>query len=211
MWSLLDADQTIPWTDKPLVFHHKYRFWVQPYTEGYHKGVHYGPRGSSLLVGSPWEYDVPKCADGVPGCSLVNGTWIHTVTGGQYKHEALVTLNFHCHAPTCLSMQVYACPTGMSLEDCNSAKSAEEAVAKGYKLLCRQDPVYGGSGNPHVTGSRFDEAGYIAIPDCLWGNAEQGLEPPLNLTGVPLFILKTANASRGHYGEMAGGQPFSLV
>ena len=57
---------------------------------------------------------------------------------------------------------------------------------------------------------RFDEAGYIAIPDCLWGSPEQGLEPPLNLTGVPLFILKTANASRGHYGEMAGGQPFCL-
>jgi hypothetical protein len=29
-WSLLDADQEIPWTDQPLVFHHKYRFWVSP-------------------------------------------------------------------------------------------------------------------------------------------------------------------------------------
>ena len=51
-------------------------------------------------------------------------------------------------------MQVYACPMGMSLEDCNSVSSAEAAIAKGYKLLCRQDPVYGGSGNPHVTASR---------------------------------------------------------
>ena len=25
MWSLLDADQEIPWTDEPLVMHHKYR------------------------------------------------------------------------------------------------------------------------------------------------------------------------------------------
>jgi hypothetical protein len=28
MWSLLDADQTIPWVDQPLIFSHKYRFWV---------------------------------------------------------------------------------------------------------------------------------------------------------------------------------------
>eukprot|EP00658_Telonema_sp_P-2_P078380 TRINITY_DN7322_c0_g1_i4.p1 TRINITY_DN7322_c0_g1~~TRINITY_DN7322_c0_g1_i4.p1 ORF type:complete len:393 (+),score=85.33 TRINITY_DN7322_c0_g1_i4:167-1345(+) len=32
MWSLLDADQPIPWSNQPLVFHHKYRFWVQPFT-----------------------------------------------------------------------------------------------------------------------------------------------------------------------------------
>ena len=25
--------------------------------------------------------DVPKCGDGVPGCALENGTWVHTITG----------------------------------------------------------------------------------------------------------------------------------
>ena len=48
----------------------------------------------------------------------------------------------------------------------------------------------------------------IAIPDCLWGSAEHGLVAPVNTSKVPLFILKTANATNGHYGEMAGGQPF---
>ena len=58
-------------------------------------------------------------------------------------------------------------------------------------------------------GSRFDEAGYIAIPDCfVWGGAEWGLEPPQQLDGVPLHIVKTCNATLGHYGEMAGGQPW---
>lgn len=95
MWSLLDAEQEIPWPEQPLVFHHKYRFWVQPFTAGYHKSVHYGG-GSQLLLGSPWEYDVPKCAAGVAGCSFVNGTWLHTVTGSKYNNEAMVTLNFHC-------------------------------------------------------------------------------------------------------------------
>ena len=48
---------------------------------------------------------------------------------------------------------------GMSLDACGNATSAEEAEARGYKLLCKQEPVYGGSGNPHVAGTRFDETG----------------------------------------------------
>ena len=31
--AMLDAEQAIPWPDQKLVFHHKYRFWVQPFTE----------------------------------------------------------------------------------------------------------------------------------------------------------------------------------
>jgi len=207
MWSLLDADQEIPWADEPLVMHIKYRFYVQPFTDGYHVPVHYG-MGSQLLIGSPWEFDVPKCADGVPGCSLVDGTWTHTVTGSKYNNERMVYLNFHCHAPTCLMMSVYACPIGTSLQDCANATSVADAEARGYTLLCRQEPVHGGTGDHRENGTHFDEAGYIAIPDCLWGSTDQGLEPPLNLTGVPLFIIKTSNATIGHYGEMAGGQPF---
>ena len=99
---------------------------------------------------------------------------------------------------------------GMSLDECGKPTTAEEAVAKGYELLCRQAPVYGGSGNPHVADTRFDETGYIAIPDCLWGSPEHGLIVPINTSKVPLFILKIANATNAHYGEMAGGQPFCV-
>ena len=35
MWSLLDADQEIPWADRPLEYHLKFRFWAQPYNESY--------------------------------------------------------------------------------------------------------------------------------------------------------------------------------
>ena len=60
MWSLLDADQRIPWTGTPLVFHHKYRFYYQsfdpvrhtPVVLGETAGNHYP--NSALLVGSPW-------------------------------------------------------------------------------------------------------------------------------------------------------------
>jgi hypothetical protein len=33
MWSLLDADQEIPWVDTPLEYHMKFRFYVQPYND----------------------------------------------------------------------------------------------------------------------------------------------------------------------------------
>jgi len=200
MWSLLDADQEIPWTDEPLVMHHKYRFWVQPYNETYHTPLTLGESvGSALLIGSPWEYDVPKCAAGVAGCSLVDDTWIHTIEGKTMGKHTFAALNFHCHAPTCLSMSVYACSKNTPVEDCNATVG---------KLLCAQHPVYGGSDNPSLIGTRFDEPGYIAIPDCFWGSAEFGLEPSPDLTGVPLYMVKTSNATWGHYGEMAGGQPW---
>eukprot|EP00658_Telonema_sp_P-2_P069144 TRINITY_DN5822_c0_g1_i8.p1 TRINITY_DN5822_c0_g1~~TRINITY_DN5822_c0_g1_i8.p1 ORF type:complete len:381 (+),score=61.25 TRINITY_DN5822_c0_g1_i8:452-1594(+) len=200
MWSLLDADQPIPWSDQPLVFHHKYRFWVQPFQPSYHTPLVLGETvGSALLIGSPWEYDVPECDHGVPGCSLVKGTWIHTVVGSTMGQHNFSALNFHCHAPTCLSMEVYRCDRSVSVGDCNSSVG---------ELICREEPVYGGTQAPAINATRFDEPGYIAIPDCFWGPAEFGLEAPPDLTGWPLHMVKTANATWGHYGEMAGGQPW---
>jgi hypothetical protein len=39
MWSLLDADQEIPWADQPLSYQIKHRFWVQDYNASYHTQV----------------------------------------------------------------------------------------------------------------------------------------------------------------------------
>lgn len=135
-------------------------------------------------------------------------------------NNTFAALNFHCHArtsiirilvllsfdaltrarvrssATCLSMEVYACEIGTPLEQCNATVG---------RLLCREEPVYGGSGHPGVAGTKFDEAGYIAQADCMWGSKAYGLESPVNLTGVPLHMVKTSNSSIGHYGEMAGG------
>ena len=174
MWSLLDADQEIPWVEQPLVFHHKWRLWVQPFNASYHTPVTYG-FGTELLLGSPYEYDVPDCkATPTPaGCTLEDGTWIHTVTGNTLGLHHFTALNFHCHAPTCLSMAVWACDKAVALADCNATVG---------RLVCEERPVYGGTGAAVLNGTRFDEAGYIAIPQCTWGSAEHGLTPPPDLT-----------------------------
>lgn len=77
-------------------------------------------------IASPVEYDVPKCGEGIMGCSLVNGTWllvqsdrsvemlprIHTIHGTFTGQGRIAAAHFHCHAPTCLSMRLYRCPKG---------------------------------------------------------------------------------------------------
>lgn len=65
----------------------------------------------------------------------------------------------HCHAPSCLSMELYSADTG--------------------KLLCRHDPVYGKTHEVNLTNffqfqqnQVHDELGYVTIPPCLWGSQE---------------------------------------
>ena len=114
-----------------------------------------------------------------------DGTWIHTVVGIQKPstkpNTHLAVAHFHCHAPTCLSMSIANNATG--------------------EMLCRSFPTYGGR-NPtqrhaNNTGGRFQEAGFVAVPPCLWGSPEHGLDPPPNLEGVTLRIVKESNATYG--------------
>ena len=203
MWSLLDADQEIPWTDQPLVMQHKWRIYVQPYNESYHKDVFYGME-NTYAVGTPLEYDIPKCAEGVAGCSFdtATNTWVHTVTGTVMgKDQPMVSLNFHCHAPACLGMKAYVCKEGVALTDCNETTG---------ELICDQHPVLGGSGDVTTNSSKFDETGYIQIPACLWGDQAQGLPLPVNASNRAVHMIKLSNATYGHTGEMVKLFPPSL-
>ena len=81
----------------------RWRFWVQPYDPSYHTALTLGESvGSAILLGSPWEYDVPKCEQGVPGCSWECGlvspgcTWVHTVTGSHMGRHTFVAFNPQC-------------------------------------------------------------------------------------------------------------------
>jgi hypothetical protein len=193
MFSLLDADQRIPWADKPINYTMKWRFWYQEYDPSYHSTIQYSHlgKGTDWSIGSGpvapgygAEYDVPKCGEGVPGCSCdPDGTWVHVITGVFKVNSGSefaptqgnilpLVAHLHCHAPACLSMAVYNNDTGA--------------------LLCEETAVYG-AGAP---GDKFGEPGYIIVPPCLWGRPEDGLEPPPNIAGMTLRVVKRANASR---------------
>lgn len=196
MWSLLDADQEIPWADQPLQYHLKFRIWSQIYNASYHKilsrhgmaDLGAGPSG----VGA--EFDVPKCAEGMMGCERrADGMWVHTIRGTYKGSGSLVAAHFHCHAPTCLQMAMYRCDN--SIKVCNATTG---------ELLCNQEPVFGGTGK--VQNKYMDQPGFILQPPCLWGDAEFGLEPPPKVDGYTLHSIKKSNANYGHHGEMAHSQ-----
>jgi hypothetical protein len=93
MWSLLDADQEIPWPDQPLEYTQKFRFYYQPYNASYHKSL----KSTTWGIASPVEYEVPKCAEGLMGCErLANGEWVHTITGTFQATGKLAAAHFHC-------------------------------------------------------------------------------------------------------------------
>ena len=97
----------------------------------------------------------------------------------------LIYAGGHCHAPSCLSIELFRNDTG--------------------ELLCRQLPYYGGG---DVAKDKFDEAGYVVLPPCLWGPEEEGLQASFVVPkGTPLHsIKKNRNTNMGHYGEMASWQ-----
>jgi len=192
MWSLLDANQPIPWTSQPLEYSIKFRFWYQTFNRSYHTNV----LRTTWGIASPVEYEVPKCREGLEACTPTpDGGWLHTITGTFTGGGKLVAAHFHCHAPTCISMQMFECASGTTV--CNNATG---------KLLCREDPLYGGTGVIDLP--KFDEDGFIAQPPCLWGSREDGLEPPPDVTGKVLGTVKHSNAKYGHHGEMAWQQMY---
>jgi len=183
MWSLLDADQEIPWQDKPLVYYQKYRFYFQEYEQGRH--IVSVPRVSwgIAAAGGHAEYDVPQAPAGTPVEDAKYLIWGVVTPGGEWMNSTnlhLAAIHFHCHAAACLAMEVWNNVTG--------------------ELLCRQEPMYGGTGQIDLP--KYDEVGYILQPPCLWGD-QKGLEPMPKVSGVPLLVKAITNSTFGHHGEMA--------
>ena len=114
---------------------------------------------------------------------------VHTITFHWTMSNArMVYAGGHCHAPSCIDIELYRNDTGTP------------------QLLCRQASRYG---QGHVQHDKFDEKGYLVLPPCLWGDhGDRGLAPPSWLPpNTPMFSIKrNRNTYTGHYGEMASWQ-----
>ena len=98
-------------------------------------------------------------------------------SGGAFK---LLYAAAHCHAPACLSMELWDADTNT--------------------LLCRNVPKIG-SGSRAV----HDEKGFVVgIAPCVWGSAAEGLRaPPQIRLDANYTSIKRVNSTHGHWGVMA--------
>jgi len=180
-WVLLDDEQDQPWKNQPLVYYKRFRVYYQEYDAKKHINLQrhdWGIGGD----GDHSEYDVIQCPKGTPAhkCTqTITGTW-KPLPGDGNMH--MVKAHFHCHAPTCIKVEMWNNDTG--------------------KLLCRETTLVGGKGT--LPGpKKFDEEGYIAVPPCLWGSAKDGLEPPPLMSNMTIKVIAVTNNTYGHHGEMA--------
>ena len=131
---------------------------------------------------------------------MMNGTWtvkqmgaIDSRTGEPRMENAtgvrFMSIHGHCHAPTCKQFDLFNADTN--------------------ELICTQKPLYGSG----AAGESFQEEGYINVPPCLFGSAEEGLlPPPGGARGLPfatrLFSRKICAADYAHHGEMSLWQTY---
>lgn len=210
---MLDADQEI--RPELLQYHMKWRFWFQEYkpVNGTVKASHSDlPRIYYQTEANAGEYDIPP-AFALPGQPIPGyGKWPegkmtpgtsctgtcpdgpdceceHTITyHWTMSNKRLLYAGGHCHAPACLSIELWKNNTGTP------------------EILCRQLPKYG-EGNVHI--DKYDEANYLALPPCLWSDkGAEGLLPSVWIPeNTPMFSIKrNRNTHIGHFGEMASWQ-----
>ncbi|VEU35647.1 unnamed protein product [Pseudo-nitzschia multistriata] len=168
------------------------------------------------------EYDVPGCREGKLGQGPPPSECVHTITsrwrvrdfaGGEgLSGIELIYAAPHCHAPMCLSMELYNADTG--------------------ELLCSVEPIAGRGGSGGNDGA-YDEEGFLAIPPCLWSHDQSRSSTTTSTTTSPLrkhgretsrdgppllpaprflsmdttlLSIKRANSTFPHTGDMASWQ-----
>jgi hypothetical protein len=179
---LLDADQVQP-TDE-MTYQLKFRFWFQEFSG--HKKLERFYYQTEAYAG---EYDIPKCEEGTPPEECIHSITAHFQGRdmidkniiGNNKGFKLIYLAPHCHAPTCIDMELYNQDTG--------------------DLICH---VNGDLGKG--TDMKYDEEGYIKLNPCLFGEDEGLLEPHLFKWDTNFTSIKRNNNTNAHYGDMASWQ-----
>ena len=183
-------------------------FWV----EGKHPKIVGYPDVGPYPELSPGTSCTGNCPDG-DDCKC-----IHTITYNRtVSNMRLIYAGGHCHAPACIGIWLYRNDPGHEMELlCHQAPMCVcLLICVCYNLLVRASTTshilpntrlfnsYGnGTGTNSVAGM-YDEAGYLSLPPCLWGD-EPGLHPSVLLPPNTelVSIKKNWNTHRGHFGEV---------
>ena len=178
---LLNKDQN-PWPDNKLTYYMKWRFYFQDYRPATPATADTPavPASHQNLVrffkpteGNAGEYDVVKAPAGTApedtiyqitahfqtkdGVAMCNPRTSPHCAGAAGSGISLAYASCHCHAPSCISCELWNADTS--------------------ELICRQVPTYGKS-MAATASNKYDEIGYIAVPPCLYGDEDDGLFPP---------------------------------
>jgi len=128
------------------------------------------------------DYEEVACADGTMCEGSISARLQAKDMGledvpSNYTGIMPLVIAAHCHAPSCIREELYNADTG--------------------DLLCRVTAQYGTGSEP------FNEAGYVALPPCLFGH-QDGLRPPFVLKPeTNLLAIKVFNNTFRHLGQMA--------
>jgi len=180
--SAMDSSTSVsPASHKQLLrFYHQTEAWAGEYDIPM-ASKNDPPEQHVHVITSRW-----KVQDMLFDCDLYDAT-ICTGTGSRNSSQTagikLIYAGPHCHAGTCLSMELYNADTG--------------------QLLCGMQPIYGKNSS-----ETYNEEHFLAIPPCLWSETGQDGLPRAELLtlNTTLWSIKRSNNTFPHTGEMASWQ-----
>lgn len=180
---LLNQNQVQP--NHEMTYRIKFRFWFQEYQN--HQNLLRLYFQTEAFAG---EYDVTKAPGGTPPAETIHSITarfqLKDMISSNYQKNTrgakLITAAPHCHAPTCISMELYNADTG--------------------QLICRVVPSFGKGRQ----GVKYDELDYIRVDPCIWGDDMGLMKPPQLTWDTNLTSIKKNNNTYTHYGEMASWQ-----
>ena len=169
-----------------MTYHLKFRFWYNSYKN--HNNLERLYFQTEAYAG---EYDVPKCnkSDNIECVHSITARWITKDminNRGNSTGTNLIYAAPHCHAPSCISVELYNGDTG--------------------QLLCKVNGDFG-----QGTNKKYDEKYYIKLNPCIWGYEPGLIKPPFLHWDTNLFSIKKNNNTYAHYGEMASWQMRGII
>jgi len=185
LWFLTDVEQESLIPDAVDTYYLKFRYYYQEYipANGNQPPSHYHLHHWVFLIDSEVnDYEEVQCSDGTMCEGYISAHLTAADMGledipDKYTGIMPLVITAHCHAPSCIREELYNADTG--------------------ELLCRAVAQYGTGSEP------FNEAGYLALPPCLFGH-QAGLKDPVVLSpDTRLTAMKVFNNSYRHLGQMA--------